>query len=124
MLILAYYDIKFIPCFQIPGNVEIHPKYLIYSKKQHIFLIVYELTGGTNEVVMYWENTNPQLANSKVNTVKGQYNIWHCCCNINCERHCCTGFLQSISFWLLSQIKGPTCSFVLSSLFLNIICFI
>lgn len=55
----------------IPGNVEIHPKYIIYSKKQHIFLVVYELTGGTNEVVLYWENTDPQLANSKVTTVKG-----------------------------------------------------
>ncbi|XP_047964874.1 uncharacterized protein LOC125209315 [Salvia hispanica] len=55
----------------IPGNVEINPKYIIYSKKQHIFLVVYELSGATNEVVLYWENTDPQFANSKVTTVKG-----------------------------------------------------
>ncbi|KAH6825477.1 Transducin/WD40 repeat-like superfamily protein [Perilla frutescens var. hirtella] len=53
----------------IPGNVEIHPKYIIYSKKQHIFLVVYEQTGATDEVVLYWENT--QVTNSKVTTVKG-----------------------------------------------------
>ncbi|KAL8473143.1 hypothetical protein ACS0TY_030106 [Phlomoides rotata] len=57
----------------VPGNVEIHPKNIIYSKKQHIFLVAYELSGGTatNEVVLYWENTDPQFANSKVTTVKG-----------------------------------------------------
>ncbi|KAL6551708.1 hypothetical protein OROGR_007862 [Orobanche gracilis] len=55
----------------IPGNVDIQPKYITYSKKQHIFLIVYEFGGGANEVVMYWENTDPQFANSKVTTVKG-----------------------------------------------------
>ncbi|KAI3452045.1 hypothetical protein Pfo_008710 [Paulownia fortunei] len=55
----------------IPGNVEIHPKYIIYSKKQHIFLVVNEFSAGASEVVMYWENTDPQFANSKVNTVKG-----------------------------------------------------
>lgn len=63
--------------FQIPGNVEIRPKNIIYSKKQHIFLVAYELSGGTvtNEVVLYWENTDPQFANSKVTTVKGLYFI-------------------------------------------------
>lgn len=71
MLPLVYDDMKLIFYFQVPGNVEIHPKYIIYSKKKHIFLVVYELTGGTNEVVLYWENTDPQLANSKVTTVKG-----------------------------------------------------
>ncbi|PIN18240.1 hypothetical protein CDL12_09092 [Handroanthus impetiginosus] len=54
-----------------PGNVEIHPKYIIYSKKQHIFLVVYEFSGGANEVVLYWENTDPQFANSKLSTIKG-----------------------------------------------------
>ena len=66
---------KLIFCLQIPGNVEINPKYIIYSKKQHIFLVVYELSGATNEVVLYWENTDPQFANSKVTTVKGLYSI-------------------------------------------------
>lgn len=55
--------------------MEIHPKNIIYSKEQHIFLVAYELSGGTvtNEVVLYWENTDPQFANSKVTTVKGLY---------------------------------------------------
>ena len=57
--------------FQIPGNVEYHPKYMIYSKKQHLFLVVYEFSGATNEVVLYWENTDVHTANSKGSTVKG-----------------------------------------------------
>ena len=57
--------------FQIPGNVEYHPKYMLYSKKQHIFLIVYEFSGSATEVVLYRENTEPQTANSKCTTVKG-----------------------------------------------------
>lgn len=56
---------------QIPGNVECHPKYIVYSKKQHLFLVVFEFSGATNEVVVYWENTDSQIANSKSNTVKG-----------------------------------------------------
>ncbi|KAL3813601.1 hypothetical protein ACJIZ3_014869 [Penstemon smallii] len=55
----------------IPGNVEFHPKYIIYSKKQHLFLVVYEFSGSAHEVVLYWENTDPQFANSKVTTIKG-----------------------------------------------------
>ncbi|GFP96936.1 hypothetical protein PHJA_001837700 [Phtheirospermum japonicum] len=55
----------------IPGNVDIKPKHITYSKKQHIFLVVYEFSGGGNEIVMYWENTDPQFANSKVTSVKG-----------------------------------------------------
>ncbi|MED6221335.1 hypothetical protein PIB30_053492 [Stylosanthes scabra] len=56
----------------IPGNVEYHAKYLVYSKKQCLFLIVYEFSGATNEVVLYWENTVAETANSKSNTVKGR----------------------------------------------------
>ncbi|KAK4416219.1 hypothetical protein Salat_2447400 [Sesamum alatum] len=55
----------------IPGNVEINPKYITYSKKQHLFIIVYQFMGAATEVVLYWENTDPQFANSKVTTVKG-----------------------------------------------------
>ncbi|CAN4082874.1 unnamed protein product [Withania somnifera] len=55
----------------IPGNVEFRPKYIIHGKKQHLFLIIYEFSGATNEVVLYWENTDAQLANSKGTTVKG-----------------------------------------------------
>lgn len=56
----------------IPGNVEFHPKYLHYSNKQHLFLVVYEFSGTTNEVVLYRENTDSQSANSKASTVKGR----------------------------------------------------
>lgn len=56
----------------IPGNVEYYPKYMSYSKKQHLFLVVYEFSGATNEVVLYWENTDFQSANSKGSTYKGR----------------------------------------------------
>ncbi|CAL2273516.1 unnamed protein product [Prunus armeniaca] len=56
----------------VPGNVEYHPKYLSYSKKQSLFLVVYEFSGATNEVVLYFENTDSQAANSKCSTVKGR----------------------------------------------------
>ncbi|KAL1824675.1 hypothetical protein ACET3Z_011453 [Daucus carota] len=56
----------------IPGNIEFHPKYILYSRKQHLFLVVHEFNGTTNEVALYWENTDSQLANSKISTIKGQ----------------------------------------------------
>lgn len=56
----------------IPGSVEYRAKYLVYSKKQRLFLVVYEFSGATNEVVFYWENTDAQTANSKSSTVKGR----------------------------------------------------
>ncbi|GAV72477.1 hypothetical protein CFOL_v3_15965 [Cephalotus follicularis] len=56
----------------IPANVEYYAKHMVYSKKQHLFLIVYEFSGATNEVVLYWENTESQPANRKGNTIKGR----------------------------------------------------
>ncbi|KAI8542186.1 hypothetical protein RHMOL_Rhmol08G0119000 [Rhododendron molle] len=56
----------------IPGNVEFQPKHLIYSNKQHLFLVVYEFSGATNEVVLYWENTDAKSANNKESTIKGR----------------------------------------------------
>lgn len=56
----------------IPGNVEFHSKYMVYSKKQHMFLVAYEFSGSANEVVVYRENTEFQMANSKCTTVKGR----------------------------------------------------
>ncbi|KAM1063076.1 hypothetical protein EV1_027057 [Malus domestica] len=56
----------------VPGNVEYHPKYMAYGKKQGLFLVVYEFSGATNEVVLYFENTNTQAANSKCTTIKGR----------------------------------------------------
>lgn len=55
----------------IPPNVEFHSKHMLYSSKQHLFLVVYEFSGVTCEVVLYWENTNFQSANSKMSTMKG-----------------------------------------------------
>ena len=51
--------------------MEYQAKYLIYSKKQRLFLVVYEFSGATNEVVLYWENTDAETVNSKSSTVKG-----------------------------------------------------
>lgn len=56
----------------MPGHVEFHGKYLLHSRKQHLFLIVYEFNGASSEVVLYWENTNSQSSNSKANTIKGR----------------------------------------------------
>ncbi|KAF9622667.1 hypothetical protein IFM89_032588 [Coptis chinensis] len=56
----------------VPGNVECYSKRMFYSVKQHLFLIVFEFSGGPNEVVVYWENTNSEKVNSKEITVKGQ----------------------------------------------------
>jgi hypothetical protein len=56
----------------IPGNIEFQSKYMHYSKKQHLFLIVYEFIGASNEVILFRENTDTQSANSKTSTVKGR----------------------------------------------------
>lgn len=56
----------------IPGNVEYHAKYIAYSKKKHLFLVVYEFSGTAHEVIQYWENTDPRSTNSKANTIKGR----------------------------------------------------
>lgn len=56
----------------IPGNVEYHPNHMLYSSKQHLFLVVYEFSGNTSEVVLYWENTELQSTNNKTSTVKGR----------------------------------------------------
>lgn len=55
----------------IPANVEYHSKQIVYSRKRNLFLVVYEFSGATNEVVLYWENTGSQLPNSKGSTAKG-----------------------------------------------------
>ncbi|XP_030455846.2 uncharacterized protein LOC115676948 [Syzygium oleosum] len=55
----------------IPGSADYYPTRIIYSIKQHLFLIVYEYRGAANEIFLYWENTNIQAANSKGGSVKG-----------------------------------------------------
>nr|CAD1843987.1 unnamed protein product [Ananas comosus var. bracteatus] len=59
----------------IPGNVECLPKNMLYSSKQHLFLVVFELSapnGVVHEVVLYWEQTDPQSVNSRGSSVKGR----------------------------------------------------
>ncbi|WJX60788.1 hypothetical protein P8452_45955 [Trifolium repens] len=56
----------------IPGHVEYQANYLTYSKKQHLFLVAYEFSGITTEVVLYRENTEVETVNSKSSTVKGR----------------------------------------------------
>lgn len=66
---------------QVPGNVEFHSKNIVYSRKKHLFLVVYEFSGATHEVVLYWENTDPRSSNSKASTIKGllSYGFTICC---------------------------------------------
>ncbi|XP_064984198.1 uncharacterized protein LOC135624480 [Musa acuminata AAA Group] len=59
----------------IPGNVECSPKAMIYSSKQHLFLVVFELSGANgviHEVVLYWEQTDPNSVNTKGTSLKGR----------------------------------------------------
>jgi hypothetical protein len=54
--------------------MECHPKYILHSQKQHMFLVVFELSGPSgvaHEVVLYWEQTDLQAVNSKGSSVKG-----------------------------------------------------
>ncbi|XP_072994208.1 uncharacterized protein [Typha latifolia] len=59
----------------IPSNVECLPKIMLYSSKQHFFLVVFELSGPSgllHEVVLYWEQTDLQSVNSKGSSIKGR----------------------------------------------------
>ncbi|XP_034910413.1 uncharacterized protein [Populus alba] len=55
----------------IPGNMVYQAKFMVYSKKQHLFLGVYEFSGSTNEVFLYWESADTRPANIERNTIKG-----------------------------------------------------
>ncbi|KAI3922170.1 hypothetical protein MKX01_005859, partial [Papaver californicum] len=56
----------------IPGHIECYSKSIHYSIEQHLFLVVFEFSGGTNDVVVYWEKTNFHSATSKESTIKGR----------------------------------------------------
>ncbi|KAL5201044.1 hypothetical protein ABZP36_035398 [Zizania latifolia] len=59
----------------IPSNMECHPKNIAYSPKQHMFLVVFELSGPNgvaHEIVLYWEQTDLQTVNSKGSSIKGR----------------------------------------------------
>ncbi|KAG0492776.1 hypothetical protein HPP92_006174 [Vanilla planifolia] len=59
----------------IPGNVECLPKHMLYSSKQHLFLVVFELAGtngAMHEVVVHWEPSNIQQENTKGISIKGR----------------------------------------------------
>ncbi|KAG0486664.1 hypothetical protein HPP92_008759 [Vanilla planifolia] len=47
----------------IPGHIECLPVNMLYSSKQHLFLVVFELSGPSgaiHEVVLYWEQMQVQ----------------------------------------------------------------
>ncbi|KAH0464369.1 hypothetical protein IEQ34_007155 [Dendrobium chrysotoxum] len=59
----------------IPGNVECLPKHMLYSSKQHLFFVVFELigtNGSLHEVVIHRELTDDQLSNNKGSLLKGR----------------------------------------------------
>ncbi|CAN6478562.1 unnamed protein product [Victoria cruziana] len=56
----------------IPVNGECYPKSLVYSSKQHMFLVVFETSGNGSEVVVHWEQTDAQSIHSKGSIIKGQ----------------------------------------------------
>ncbi|KAJ4775115.1 Transducin/WD40 repeat-like superfamily protein [Rhynchospora pubera] len=59
----------------IPSNVECLAKSVVYSSKQNMFMVVFELSGPNgvlHEVVLYWEQTDPHSVNSKGSSVKGR----------------------------------------------------
>lgn len=61
---------------KVLANVEIHAKKMLYSSKQNMFLVVFEISGGSStihEVVLYWEQTDIQFGNNrKGGTIKGR----------------------------------------------------
>ncbi|KAF3793922.1 hypothetical protein EJ110_NYTH08865 [Nymphaea thermarum] len=56
----------------IPVNGECYPKSLVYSSKQHLFLVVFETNGNGSEVVVHWEQTDAQSIHSKGGIIKGR----------------------------------------------------
>ncbi|KAH0464517.1 hypothetical protein IEQ34_007303 [Dendrobium chrysotoxum] len=59
----------------IPGNVECLPKHMLYSSKQHLFFVVFELigtNGSLHEVVIHRELTHDQSSNNKGSLLKGR----------------------------------------------------
>ncbi|XP_020584805.1 uncharacterized protein LOC110027638 isoform X2 [Phalaenopsis equestris] len=59
----------------IPGNVECLPKIMLYSSKQHLFFVVFELIGANgslHEIVIHWEPTDIQSSNNKGSLIKGR----------------------------------------------------
>ncbi|PKU62784.1 uncharacterized protein LOC110101272 [Dendrobium catenatum] len=59
----------------IPGNVECLPKHMLYSSKQRLFFVVFELigtNGSLHEVVIHREPTDDQSSNNKGSLLKGR----------------------------------------------------
>ena len=56
---------------QALGGNERIPKRMLYSSKQHMFLIFFECRGATSEVVVYRDNLGAQTAKDRVNTTTG-----------------------------------------------------
>lgn len=54
--------------------MECLAKSVVYSSKQNMFMVVFELSGPNgvlHEVVLYWEQTDPHSVNSKGSSIKG-----------------------------------------------------
>ena len=62
-------------------------KFMMYSKKQHLFLGVYEFSGSTNEVFLYWESADTRPANIEGNTIKGMLVYQMCLYIAHCFVH-------------------------------------
>ncbi len=58
-------------CMQALGGNERIASKMLYSSKQHVFLIFFECRGATSEVVLYRDNLGALTVNERVNTVTG-----------------------------------------------------
>ncbi|KAJ7550942.1 hypothetical protein O6H91_07G125900 [Diphasiastrum complanatum] len=54
------------------GGNERYPKHMLYSTKQHSFLIFFECRGATSEMVLYRESLAAEMVGERVNTVIGR----------------------------------------------------
>lgn len=53
------------------GGNERHPKHMLYSTKQQLFLIFFECRGATSEVVLYRDQIDVHISSERVNTIAG-----------------------------------------------------
>ncbi|GLJ44307.1 hypothetical protein SUGI_0927300 [Cryptomeria japonica] len=67
----AEYNIyKKLSSMAVVGN-EWSPKRILYSAKQHLFVVFFEVRGGPNEVVLYRDLIDSQSVTEKMNTTTG-----------------------------------------------------
>ncbi|PKA66272.1 hypothetical protein AXF42_Ash006969 [Apostasia shenzhenica] len=59
----------------VPRHIDCLPVNMLYSSKQQLFLVVFELSGpsgAVHEVVLYWEHSDVQSVNRKGTSVRGR----------------------------------------------------